>query len=246
MRESERSITSLATSRTIGLLAALAVLTAGCAVREPVEPEPAAADTRPAAVDRSTATLYRVDAGASELRVYVYRAGPLARIGHNHVIATRQLEGNIWYRDRSGRTAFSIAFPVESLRVDEPRLRADAGPDFAGEIPPEDIAGTRRNLLGEAVLDAANHPRVSAELVRASGNPPALTVTAAVTIRGQRRLVEFPATVELRGERMLAEGETTVSQARLGLEPFSVMGGALSVAEDIGLAYRIEAVRDGG
>jgi hypothetical protein len=34
-----------------------------------------------------------------------------------------------------------------------------------------------------------------------------------------------------------------VSHARLGLEPYSVMGGALSVAEEIEVVYHIEAER---
>jgi len=70
-----------------------------------------------------------------------------------------------------------------------------------------------------------------------------MTVTAALTIRGRRQLVDFPVQLRVDEGRLVATGETTVSHAALGLEPFSVMGGALSVAEDIGVRYRVVARR---
>ena len=36
---------------------------------------------------------YRVDENQSELRVLVYRAGAMARLGHNHVLVNRALCG---------------------------------------------------------------------------------------------------------------------------------------------------------
>jgi len=251
MAESDRTTTRKATARsavTAGVVAATALLLAACGGRAPVEPAPPAQETTVATADRATATEYRVDAQASLLQLYVYRAGALARLGHNHVIASRDLEGTIWYRDRQGRSAFRISLPVAALTVDEPALRDAAGEAFPGEIPPEDIEGTRRNMLGEAVLDAAAHPELSAELVATEGNGDGdtLSVTAAVTVRGQRRVLEFPVRLRLEGRRLIATGETTVSHAELGLEPFSVMGGALSVAEDIEVTYRIVALREAG
>ncbi|MEJ2603160.1 MAG: YceI family protein [Gammaproteobacteria bacterium] len=224
-------------------MAVLALLATACATRPPVEPESAGRPAAAASVDRESATTYRVDADASLLTLRTYRAGPLARLGHNHVLATRDLEGMIWYRDRAGRSAFRIGFAAESLSVDEPALRREAGPGFEGEIPAEDIEGTRRNMLGSGVLDAANHPRITAELVESAGRPPSLTLTVAVTVRDRTSLIEFPATVEARAERLIARGSTRVSHARLGLEPFSVMGGALSVADEIEVVYHIEAER---
>jgi polyisoprenoid-binding protein YceI len=253
MPEADRTIsarTGTATSATMwsrlsaGAAASAAlVLLAACAGRAPVEPAPSADETTPATVDRASATEYRVDGAVSLLQLYVYRAGALARLGHNHVVASRDLEGTIWYRDRQGRSAFRISVPVAQLTVDEPALREAAGEDFPGEIPPEDIEGTRSNMLGEAVLAADAHPTITAELVAVEEAGDALTATAAVTIRGRRRLMEFPVQLDVQGERLVASGETTVTHAELGLQPFSVMGGALSVAEEIGVSYRIVARR---
>ncbi|WP_405228843.1 YceI family protein [Lentisalinibacter sediminis] len=223
--------------------AAALVLLAACAGRAPVEPAPTAEESRAAEVDRATATEYRIDTEASLLQLHVYRAGPLARLGHNHVVASRDLQGSVWHRDRQGRSGFRISLPVAELTVDEPALREAAGDDFPGEIPPEDVEATRRNMLGESVLDAARHPELTAELVAVEDRGEALTVTAALTIRGRRQLVDFPVQLRVDEGRLVATGETTVSHAALGLEPFSVMGGALSVAEDIGVRYRVVARR---
>ncbi len=244
MTESDRTPATKATAAAAaGAAAALFLLLSACAGRAPVEPAPPAGESRAADVDHATATEYRVDTVASLLQLYVYRAGPLARLGHNHVVASRDLTGTIWYRDRQGRSAFRISLAVAELTVDEPGLREAAGDDFPGEIAPEDVEGTRRNMLGEAVLDAARHPELTAELVAVEGSGEALTVTAALTIRGRRRLVDFPLRLSVDDDRLVATGETTVSHAALGLKPFSVMGGALSVAENIGVRYRVVARR---
>jgi len=247
MPELDRTIYGTETPRprlsaAVAATAAL-VLLAACAGRAPVEPTPTAEKSRAAEVDRATATEYRIDTEASLLQLHVYRAGPLARLGHNHVVASRDLQGSIWYRDRQGRSGFRISLPVAELTVDEPALREAAGDDFPGEIPPEDVEATRRNMLGESVLDAARHPEIIAELVAVEGSGEALTVTVALTIRGRRRLVDFPVQLRVDEGRLVASAETTVSHAALGLEPFSVMGGALSVAEDIGVRYRVVARR---
>ncbi len=243
MRDSGRSAGHKATSYRLAAVAALALLASACTLRAPTEPAPDADAAAPASVDRDSATAYRVDPERSRLVLRVYRAGPLARLGHNHVLATRELDGTIWYRDRQGRSAFRIGFPARSLTVDEPGLRREAGTGFEGEIAAEDIEGTRRNLLGERVLDAERHPRIAAELVAVSGEPPSLTLTASVTVRGRSAIVDFPVTLQISDDRLIAEGSTTVDHARLGLEPFSVMGGALSVAQEIGIDYRVEAER---
>ena len=49
---------------------------------------PAAVSPAPVSIP-STAPRYVVDAKASEIRLLAYRDGPLARFGHNHVVAGR-------------------------------------------------------------------------------------------------------------------------------------------------------------
>lgn len=225
------------------LIASLACALAACRGAAPVaetrEPEVPAE----AAIDRSTAETFRIDGDASQVTILVYRAGPLSRLGHNHVITSRDLEGRVWLNDREGRSAIELSLPLQRLLIDDPAAREAAGPDFPGEIPPDDIAGTRKNMLGESLLDAAHYPMLRVRAQTAGDIESGPVLRAAVTVRGRVHTVDFPISVERDGDRLVAVGETTVDHTELGLEPFSVMMGALSVDEEIRLAYRIVARR---
>src|SRR5258708_31960203 len=79
------------------LRSALAVLLAGCPPRRSAPPAPApAAPAGPAAAASAPPHIgepYDVVTRESLLTVLVYRAGPMARMGHNHVIASHELAG---------------------------------------------------------------------------------------------------------------------------------------------------------
>ena len=75
----------------------LALLVSGCAppVRGPVSPGspegfPSEFYERAA---RSGAPVWRVEPAESEVLIHAYRAGPWARLGHNHVIVSRDVRG---------------------------------------------------------------------------------------------------------------------------------------------------------
>ena len=50
-------------------------------------------------------------------------------------------------------TGFDIRLPLESLVVDDAGERTAAGGEFAQPVPPKDRDATRRNMLGEKLLD---------------------------------------------------------------------------------------------
>jgi hypothetical protein len=50
-----------------------------------------------------------------------------------------------------------------------------------------------------------------------------------------------PTTVEIRGDELTASGEFELTHAALGMTPFSVMLGALQVADKMKFVYRIHA-----
>src|SRR4051812_18845943 len=113
----------------------LGVLLASCAgrpVREPPPaPEPAASATPAQAEGREL----RVDSTDSLLTIQVYKAGPLSRAGHNHVIASHTLRGVAYVPEDPTRASFEVHMNVAELVVDEDQLRAEAGPDFPQEVP---------------------------------------------------------------------------------------------------------------
>ena len=114
---------------------------------------------------------YRIDAARSLLTLRVFRGGALAAAGHNHVIASHDLEGLVDLAPRLERSAVSLRLPVARLAVDEPALRAGAGAEFAAEVPESAREGTRRNLLGAALLDAGRFPRIELDSTRVVAAP---------------------------------------------------------------------------
>src|ERR1700748_3873861 len=89
---------------------------------------------------------YQVDSGNSELRLLVYRAGPLARLGHNHVMVNHAVSGHVQIGDAISSSSFSLSIPASAFIVDDTQSRSEEGGDFPGEIPEDAKEGTRRNM----------------------------------------------------------------------------------------------------
>ena len=188
-------------------------------------------------------TLYEVF--ASDVTVQVYRDGPLAELGHNHVIASTGLTGRIELRRPLATTTLALELPLGSLIVDDPARRAEAGEEFPGELNGPDREGTRANMLGPALLDAARFPVMLLEGLAVDGESPDFSVTARVSLAGRQRDIVVPARLELDGDTLTASGRFTLTHAQLGLSPFSVALGALRVRDDIQVGYRLSARRAG-
>ena len=79
----------------------------------------------------------------------------------------------------------NFELPVASLTVDEAELRAAQGVDFAADVPDSAREGTRRNMLGPAVLDAEHYPQIHAALGRPGYGGRRLMAHVQIRIRGQ-------------------------------------------------------------
>lgn len=221
-----------------GIVLAVLLGVGACGPREPVSRVPA---EPPATVAPTDAVAYQLVPGESEIRILAYRDGPLARLGHNHVISTTAIDGEIQLASPVTRSTVFLEFPVQSLAVDIPAQRAEEGEEFPGELEPSAIEGTRRNMLGEQVLAAELFPRVTLRSQTVAGSLPTLQLTMAVQVRDQIRVIDIPADVIVTEQEIEASGKTTVRQTDLGLEPFSVGLGALSVRDELELKFRLVA-----
>ena len=183
---------------------------------------------------------YIVDMRESEIRLLVYRDGPMARFGHNHVI-TGRVRGEIGVSDTAADSGFRLEIPIESLSVDEPVLRAEEGDEFAATVSDQARKGTRDNMLGANILDAAHFPAISIAsdtFVGPRWNP---DVTARVTLRGRTSELRFPAAViEQRGS-LTVIAAFPVLQSDLGIVPYSILGGAIRVRDEIDIRVRLVA-----
>ena len=216
-----------------------ALLAAACAQVPPAAPPEAARAGVPdldAAYYRDAAgrgaSVYRVEPGDSLVVVRVFRGGQLAKLGHDHVVSSRELRGFI-DADR-GRADLYVA--AESLAVDDPAQRAAAG--FESTPSESDIAGTRSNML-EKVLEAERFPFVVLR-VRAVEQGSA---QAELSLHGVTRALRFPAKIDRGAERIAVGGTFSINQTDFGIEPFSVLGGALTVQDRVDLSFEIRAAR---
>lgn len=188
--------------------------------------------------------LYRVDESRSELRILVHRAGPMARLGHNHVMVNRALRGEVRLADSA--SGFWLNVPAAGFLVDEAQARREEGADFGSEVPEDAKSGTLRNMLSPAVLDADEFPLIA---IRSTNVAPAndapgsgsMIATVTISVAGHESTIDVPFTVQRDSDQLAASGSFDVRQSQLGLTPYSLMLGALQVQDEMTIKFKIVA-----
>jgi hypothetical protein len=234
--------------------ALLALLLCGCPL-PPHAPAPAGVGL-PTPTEKPApheGTPYDIVAAESLLLIRVYRGGALASAGHNHVIASHSLSGTVYVPDNLMRASFEVHVPVAELTVDEPALRErEKSADFPPEVPESARQGTRRNMLGEALLDGEHSHEIVLRALRlepdtaagdtdAAGGARAVLARVQTTVRGEVRAITVQVSYTLADGALTASGEARVRQSDLGLTPFSAMLGALQVQDEMRVSFRIVA-----
>jgi len=183
-----------------------------------------------------------VDPAASRVVFLVYRVGPLAALGHNHVIRARRFSGDVYINREFNKSAFSLTFPVADFEVDNRKDRVMEGPDFTTRPSTTAIAETTHNMKGPNVLDAKDYRNISVRSVKVSGTREHPVVTVRIGLRGAMADMTVPLTVVQNTDQMLSvSGSFIVKQTRFGIVPFSTMGGGLRVKDEIRIRFRIVA-----
>lgn len=181
---------------------------------------------------RKGGKILRVDSSHSLVTIKVRRAGLLSRLGHDHIIASRDVTGYV----SPSRGVADLYVPLDTLIVDDPGLRNAAG--FDTQPSQQDIEGTRRNMLTKT-LDAKHFPYALIHVARADAAQPALQVT--ITLHGMTRNFEVPAQFESVPDGISVSGKLSFKQSDFGITPLSVFGGALRVQDGIDLQFHILA-----
>jgi YceI-like domain len=215
---------------------------AGCQTSPPSAeiPSTPTAVTSPDAIPAG-ARAYAVVAEESLLQILVYRGGAMARLGHNHVIASHQLGGTVYVTSDPLQTRFDITIPVNELTVDEPAMRESAGADFPPGVPQSARDGTRVNLLSEALLDGARYPALRLRAIDVIEAANGYDVGVEITLKDQVRTMRVPVTLERTDGSVTARGEFPLKQSDLGLKPFSVAMGTLVVIDEMHIRFEVVA-----
>jgi hypothetical protein len=219
--------------------AALTVLLAACATPAPRPSQPAA----PAAVESMpVAGDYRIDPQRSELRVLVYRAGPLANFGHNHVMVNRALSGTVRVGASLETCGFTLSIPVTQFSVDEPLARREEGEDFPGDVSDSAREGTLHNMLAEPLLNADSYPTIEVRSEQLQETQGSLNAIMALSIAGYHANIEAPFLFGNVAGGLTASTSFELRQTELGLTPSSLLAGALQVRDAIRIKLTLTAI----
>lgn len=182
---------------------------------------------------------FTVDSQASRLLLIVRAEGPMARLGHPHVIGGNVISGEVVLAEPFRDSALRLSADVGGLQVDRPDWRAAEG--LAPVVDDEDIAGTRRNMLSAELLNARRYPVIRIESIAISGPRWQPDIQARVSLAGETRELTVPVALEFDGPSLTASGRLVIRQSDFGLTPYSAAGGALRVSDEVLIRFRIEA-----
>lgn len=208
-----------------------------------------AALAAPAGAAAAAAPAWSVDLGRSLFAVVTRKAGPAARLAHDHLIVARAPRVELAFDPSSPETArLAVTVPVQSLDVDPPAERKARSPRLAelglldAGLPPVDEgdrAKVRAAMLGDDQLDGARFPTVTAELVglarRGGGEGARVALgwdaTVRLTVHGKTVEKTVPARWELSDGELHAEAVAEARFTEFGIEPYSAFLGAVRNAD---------------
>lgn len=179
--------------------------------------------------------VYAVDPASSLVVIEVRRGGALAQLGHDHVVASHDVRGYVVPADARA----DLYLRLDRLVVDERELRAEA--QFDTQPSAEAIAGTRTNMLGK--LGAGTHPWALVAVRDVAVDATGSRMNATITLNGITRAMQLSPQIVVTAEEASVNGRVTLEQTNFGIAPFSILGGALQVQDQVVVRFRIRARR---
>lgn len=226
------------------LLLLPAALLAACAQPPSHVPADTTAPPLPEAVYRDAAregkAVYRVDPQRSRVLMRTGREGSMKAAGHDHVIASADVEGLVLLGSDPQKSRADLRLPLQQLIVDDPAHRERFG--LEPELPASAIEGTTRNMQ-DKVLESNLFPWATASIRLLSIEQQEAQLAATVTVHGMSFDYRLPAAITSDPDTLTVSGSMTIRHEDFGLEPFSAAGGLLRVAEDIEVVFEIMASR---
>lgn len=189
---------------------------------------------------RGGGRVYTLDPHASTVRIYVFRGGLAARLGHNHVLAAPKFIG-YFYLSPAGtsKSRFDLEFRLDQLEIDNPAYRAVLGSAFASVLSPQDIAGVRKHMLGEQNMQADRFPFVRIHSLQISGGGTKFAAKVQVEMHGQKREMWVPLDVEGLPQRLSVTGAMVLRQTDFGVHPYSVLHGLIAVQDEVVVEFHL-------
>ena len=175
---------------------------------------------------------FGVDLVASRIYVLVGKTG----LGHEHAVV-----GHL----RSGNLILGVADNAGALTFDMATFRADG--DNARQflqLSGKTDAGTQQqvtaNMLGEDVLDVAQHPTALfsvrsslLDAVQKPSGPPAYSLRGHFTLRGVTRPLTLRVETESDARILRLRGDFRIRQTNFKIKPYTQFGGVVGVSDEL-------------
>ncbi len=188
--------------------------------------------------------VFTLNPKTSTVRIYVYRAGRAAQLGHNHVLSAPQFTG-LAYLPSALPTAglsnarFDLEFRLDQLEIDNPANRSILGNAFSSSLTTEAIASTRDHMLGADAFQADRFPFVRIHSLEIVGEAPKLAVKVQIDLHGQSREMWVPLNIEGLPDTLTVSGSFVLRQSDFGVSPYSVMSGLLAVRDEVVIEFKL-------
>ncbi len=180
------------------------------------------------------------DPQASVVRIYAFRTGRAARLGHNHVLSAPQFTGFLFIpSDREAAARFDLVFRLDQLEIDNPQHRSAVGGAFSSTLSAQEIQGTREHLLGSDGLQADRYPLVRIHSTQISGESPKFAAKVQVEMHGQTQELWVPLAVEEFRDHLSVTGSLVLRQSDFGAKPYSILGGFLAVQDEVIVEFKL-------
>jgi hypothetical protein len=160
--------------------------------------------------------------------------------GHDHVIASADIEGLVLVSKKPGGSRADLRLPLQQLIVDDPGYREKFG--LEPDLPDSAVEGTTRNMQ-EKVLESNLFPWATASVRMRSMQEDRAELDVTLTVHGMS--LDYTVPAEIDSGTLSVSGSMTVQHSDFGLTPFSAAGGLLRVAEDIEIVFEIVASNRG-
>jgi polyisoprenoid-binding protein YceI len=185
---------------------------------------------------------YRLDAAASDVRIYAFRGGKMARLGHNHVVAVPVFDGLLYWPSQWSEARADVRIRLVDLVLDDAAKRAETGGNFVKPLPAAAVASTRANMLGEHNLQAEQYPEMAITLRGVAGDWPLAVVNAEIVLHGvaQQVLVPMRLTTDAAGT-VTVQGAFALRQSDFGIKPFTALNGLLAVQDALAIEFVLVA-----
>ena len=182
----------------------------------------------------------------SLIQIYVYNDSQFSSLGHNHVISTSRLTGELFFNsDDITKSSFSFSANVSDFEVNNAIVRNQAGPLFKSKVNKLYNKITRKSMLGDKGLDSQKYPSIrieSQELYRLDNN---YYARMSLQLHGVKNSEISPFTVtqevtELTNT-MVIGGEFSISQQNYNMQPIKILFGLFGVKDELDIIFTLQA-----